>query len=50
MIADPRVRWGIYGLPIALFWHDTVSDTVSLLGKYNFNLPKRAPAPYGYAV
>jgi len=50
MITDPRVRWGIYGLPIALFWHDTVSDTVSLLGKYNFNLPKRAPAPYGYAV
>ena len=50
MIADPRVRWGIYGLPIALFWHDTVSDTVNLLGKYNFNLPKRAPAPYGYAV
>lgn len=50
MEADPRVRWGIYGMPIALFWHDTVSDTISLLGKYNFNLPKRAPAPYGYAV
>lgn len=50
MATDPRVRWGIYGMPIALFWHDTVSDTVSLLGKYNFNLPKRAPAPYGYAV
>ena len=50
MLEDARVRWGIYGMPIALFWHDTVSDTVGLLGKYNFNLPKRAPAPYGYAV
>lgn len=50
MLADSRVRWGIYGFPIVLFWHDTVSDTTTLLGKYNFNLPKRFPAGYGYAV
>lgn len=47
--ADPRVRMGIYGFPIVLFWHDTVHDEVQFMGKYNFNLPKRAPGPYGYS-
>ena len=47
--ADPRVRDGIYGFPIVVFWHDTVSGDTSFLGKYNFNLPKRAPGPYGYS-
>jgi hypothetical protein len=49
MEADSRVRWGIDGFPIVVFWNDTATNTVSFLGKYNFNLPKRAPAPYGYA-
>ena len=49
MVADSRVRWGIDGFPIVVFWNDTATNTVSFLGKYNFNLPKRAPAPYGYA-
>ena len=49
MQADSRVRWGIDGFPIVVFWNDTVTGEVSFLGKYNFNLPKRAPAPYGYA-
>jgi len=40
---------GIYGFPIVLFWHDTVHDEVQFMGKYNFNLPKRAPGPYGYS-
>ena len=48
-LADPKVRKGIYGFPIVAFWHDTDGDGVSLLGEYNFNLPKRAPAPYGYS-
>lgn len=48
MIADPKVRQGIYGFPIVIFWHDLTTDKISFLGKYNFNLPKRAPAPYGY--
>ena len=38
----------IYGFPIVVFWHDTANNVTSFLGKYNFNLPKRAPAPYGY--
>ncbi|MBR2653116.1 MAG: hypothetical protein IKD59_01055, partial [Lachnospiraceae bacterium] len=48
-VADPRVRQGIFGFPIVVFWYDTESGTTSFLGKYNFNLPKRAPEPYGYS-
>ena len=47
--ADPRVRSGIYGFPIVLFWHNTKTGETKFMGKYNFNLPKRAPAPYGYS-
>lgn len=49
MLEDSRVRWGIEGIPIALFWYDTTNQTTQFMGKYNFNLPKRAPEPYGYA-
>lgn len=49
MVQDPRVRWGIDGFPIVVFWNDITKGEVSFLGKYNFNLPKRAPDPYGYA-
>lgn len=48
MLANNKVRWGIEGVPIAVFWYDTANDTTQFMGKYNFNLPKRAPAPYGY--
>ncbi|MBR3861151.1 MAG: hypothetical protein IKM84_04620 [Oscillospiraceae bacterium] len=48
-IANPKVRQGIYGFPIVVFWHNPDDDSVSFLGKYNFNLPKRAPGPYGYS-
>ena len=46
--ADPKVRDGIYGFPIVVFWYDTENNVTHFMGKYNFNLPKRAPAPYGY--
>ena len=49
MQEDSRVRWGIYGFPIVVFWNNTDTQELSFMGKYNFNLPKRAPAPYGYA-
>lgn len=49
METDPRIRQGIDGFPIVVFWHDTVDGETSFLGKYNFNLPKRAPGPYGYS-
>ena len=48
-IANNKVRQGIYGFPIVLFWRNTDTDEVKFMGKYNFNLPKRAPAPYGYS-
>ena len=48
-IANPKVRQGIYGFPIVVFWTNTTTGTTSFLGKYNFNLPKRAPGPYGYS-
>lgn len=48
MQEDNRVRWGIEGVPIALFWFNPDDNTTTFMGKYNFNLPKRAPAPYGY--
>ena len=46
---DPRVRWGIEGIPIVVYWYDTGTQTTNFLGKYNFNLPKRAPTPLGYS-
>lgn len=49
MIADSKVRQGIYGFPIVLFWRDPDSGNMQFMGKYNFNLPKRAPEPYGYS-
>lgn len=50
MLADSRVRWGIDGIPIVVFWHDTTTDTTKFWGKYNFNFPKRFPQGYGYSV
>lgn len=49
MQANDKVRYGIEGYPIAVFWYNPDNQTTTFLGKYNFNLPKRAPAPYGYS-
>lgn len=49
MKADPRVRWGIDGFPIVIFWHNTLTDETTFYGKANFNFPKRFPAGYGYS-
>ena len=46
---DPRIRWGIYGRPIVGFYRDPDTKEITFIGKYNFNLPKRAPGPYGYS-
>ena len=48
MVANSKVRYGIEGRPCVLFWYNTDNQTTSFMGKYNFNLPKRAPGPYGY--
>ena len=49
MLENANVRWGIEGIPIVVYWYDPDSQTTNFLGKYNFNLPKRAPAPLGYS-
>ena len=49
MRENDKVRWGIEGIPIVLFWRNTNDDTIHFMGKYNFNLPKRCPAPLGYS-
>ena len=48
MQANPKVRYGIEGIPSVVFWYNTDDQTTHFMGKYNFNLPKRAAAPYGY--
>lgn len=48
MLADSRVRIGIYGRPIVIFWTDTTTNRTVFLGKYNFNWPKRFPEGLGF--
>lgn len=50
MQENPRVRYGIEGIPTVVFWYNPDDQTTTFLGKYNFNLPKRAPGPYGYST
>lgn len=45
---DARVRQGIDGFPIVIFWHDTVNDTTVFLGKYNFNNDKGTEEVFGF--
>lgn len=47
-VANSKVRQGIDGFPIVIFWHDTVLDTVSFVGKYNFNNDKGTPEVFGF--
>lgn len=43
---DSRVRQGIDGFPIVMFYDD--GENTSFLGKYNFNLDKGTPEEYGF--
>ena len=49
MRENDKVRYGIEGYPVVVFWYNPSDRSTTFLGKYNFNLPKRAPAPYGYS-
>lgn len=46
MVTDPRIRWGIDGYPIVIFWNDG-TDTL-FLGKYNLNNDKGTPEVFGF--
>ena len=48
-LANAKVRKGIDGYPMVLFWHNTATNETRFYSKGNFNLPKRAPGPYGYS-
>lgn len=48
-LANPKVRKGIDGYPMVLFWHNTATNETTFYSKGNMNLPKRAPEPYGYS-
>lgn len=45
-VLNPKVRQGIDGFPIAMFWNDGVSTT--FLGKYNFNNDKGTAEIFGF--
>ena len=48
MQADPRVRYGIEGHPIVVFWQNTATGVTTFWGKYNFNNDKSTPAVFGW--
>ena len=43
-----RVRQGIDGFPIVIFWHDTVKDETIFMGKYNWNNDKSTEETFGF--
>ncbi len=45
---DSRVRQGIDGFPIVIFWHDTVNDETIFMGKYNWNNDKSTEETFGF--
>lgn len=44
-----KIRQGIYGFPIVLFWLNPNTGESIFMGKYNFNHPKRAGKVYGFS-
>lgn len=44
-----KIRQGIYGFPIVLFWYNPNTGRSTFMGKYNFNHPKRAAKVYGFS-
>ena len=46
---DERVRQGIDGFPMVIFWSDTSTGSTSFLGKYNFNNDKSTEEVFGFS-
>ena len=46
--ADSKVRQGIDGFPIVVFWNN--GNNTTFLGKYNFNNDKGTPEVYGFST
>ena len=45
---DARVRQGIDGFPIVIFWHNTDTRETTFIGKYNFNNDKSTENVFGF--
>ena len=48
-VANSKVRQGIDGFPMLIFWNNTTSGTTSFIGKYNFNNDKSTEDVFGFA-
>lgn len=46
--ANNKVRQGIDGFPMVVFWHNTRLDETTFLGKYNYNNDKGTPEVFGF--
>lgn len=45
---DVRIRYGIEGYPIVVFWQNTATGETTFWGKYNFNNDKSTPEVFGF--
>lgn len=45
---DERVRWGVHGEPIVLFWRNTSTNETYFQGKYNMNDDKDNENVFGF--
>ena len=48
-VANTKVRQGIDGFPMVVFWNDTTTGTTTFIGKYNFNNDKSTEEVFGLA-
>jgi len=48
-VENSKVRQGIDGFPMVVFWHDTAEDVTIFLGKYNYNNDKGTEEVFGFA-
>lgn len=48
-VENSKVRQGIDGFPIVIFWANTNTGTTSFIGKYNFNNDKSTEGVFGLA-
>lgn len=47
-VENNKVRQGIDGFPIVIFWHNPDNNSTTFLGKYNFNNDKSTEAVFGF--
>lgn len=47
--ANSKVRQGIDGFPMLIFWNNTTDSTTTFIGKYNFNNDKSTEDVFGLA-